>query len=67
MTVLQLAAGLFAVYMLARHVPLAYRALRRGGEGGGAGRAVVPIANVILAVAILAVAVKGLVGALARR
>ncbi len=67
MTVLQLAAGLFAIYMLVRHVPLAYRALHRGGEGGRAGRAVVPIANVILAVAILAVAVKGLVGALARR
>jgi hypothetical protein len=67
MTVLQLAAGLFAVYMLVRHVPLAYRALRGGAERGRTGRAVVPIANVILAVAILAVAVKGLVGALARR
>jgi hypothetical protein len=65
--VLQIAAGLFAVYMLARHVPLAVRALRAGPEGRRPGRAVVPVANVLLAVAILVVAVRGLAGALIRR
>lgn len=63
---LQVVAGLFAVYMLVRHVPLAVRALRGGGEHR-AGRAVVPIVNVLLALAILAVAVKGLAGALITR
>jgi hypothetical protein len=63
---LQLAAGLFAVYMLARHVPLAVRALGRSGERRP-GRAIVPIVNVLLALAILAVAVKGLAGALISR
>lgn len=66
--VLQAAAGLFALYMLVRHVPLALRALRaRDGEGRRMGRAVVPILNVLLALAILAVAVKGLAGAYIRR
>ena len=67
MAVLQLAAGLFAVYMLARHVPLALRALRGGPEGRRPLQATVALANVLLAVAILAVAVKGLAGALIRR
>jgi len=65
--VLQIAAGLFAVYMLARHVPLALRALRGGPGGRRPARAVVPVANVLLAIAILVVAVKGLAGALIRR
>ncbi|HVO19383.1 MAG TPA: hypothetical protein VMU15_09015 [Anaeromyxobacter sp.] len=65
--VLQIAAGLFAVYMLARHVPIALRALRGGPDGRRPARAVVPVANVLLAIAILVVAVKGLAGALIRR
>ncbi len=60
---LQVAAGLFAVYMLVRHVPLALRALSRSEEHQP-GRAIIPILNVLLALAILAVAVKGLAGAL---
>lgn len=63
---LQVAAGLFAVYMLVRHVPLALRALRRSEEHRP-GRAIIPILNVLLALAILAVAVKGLAGALITR
>jgi len=65
--VLQVAAGLFAVFMLVRHVPLALRALRRGDDEHRGGRAIVPILNVLLAVAILAMAVKGLAGALISR
>jgi hypothetical protein len=66
--ILQAAAGLFALYMLARHVPRAARALRaRDGEGRRMGRAIIPILNVVLALAILVVAVKGLAGALIRR
>jgi hypothetical protein len=66
--ILQAAAGLFALYMLARHVPLAIRALRaRDGEERRMGRAIIPILNVAVALAILAVAVKGLAGALIRR
>ena len=65
---LQVAAGLFAIYMLARHAPQAVRALRTAAPGERRmGRAVVPILNVIIALAILVVAVKGLVGALIRR
>jgi hypothetical protein len=66
--VLEAAAGLFALYMLARQVPLAAGALRaRDGEGHRTGRAIIPILNVVLALAILVVAVKGLAGALIRR
>jgi hypothetical protein len=66
--ILQAAAGLFALYMLARHVPLAVRALQgRGADGRRTGRALIPILNVLLALAILVVAVKGLAGALIRR
>ena len=64
---LEVAAGLFAVFMLVRHVPLALRTLRRGESDHPAGRAIVPILNVLLAVAILAMAVKGLAGALISR
>jgi hypothetical protein len=63
---LQVAAGLFAIYMLARHVPLALRALR-SSEERRPGRTIIPILNVVLALAILAVAVKGLAGALITR
>jgi Zn-dependent protease len=66
--VLQVAAALFAAYMLSRHVPLALRALRRPrGEGARVGRAIVPVVNILLALVILAVAVKGLAGALISR
>jgi len=64
---LEVAAGLFAVFMLVRHVPLALRILRRGENDHPAGRAIVPFLNVLLAVAILAMAVKGLAGALISR
>jgi hypothetical protein len=69
---LKLAAGLlallFALFMLARNGLLVLAALR-GVEPGERrkGRAVIPILNVLLALAILVVAVKGLVGALIRR
>ncbi len=66
MPILQTAAGLFAVYMLVRYVPAAMRALRRS-EDQRPGRAVVPILNVLLALAILALAVKGLAGLLISR
>jgi len=65
--VLQIAVGLFALYMLVRHVPLALRALRGGPDGRRPARALVPVANVLLAIAILALAVKGLAGVLIRR
>jgi len=69
---LKVAAGLlallFALFMLARN-GLLVLAVLRGGEPDERrkGRAVIPILNVLLALAILAVAVKGLVGALIRR
>ncbi len=61
---LQLAAGLFAVVMLARHVPRFILALRERAEDR-TGRVFVHAVNVllalaILATAILAVAMKGL-------
>ena len=64
---LQIAVGLFALYMLVRYVPLASRGLRRRGADGGAGRALIPLLNVLLAVGLLALAVKGLAGAFIRR
>lgn len=57
------AAALFAVYMIARHAPRAVAALR-GPRGADRPRPLVPLLNVGLAVAILAVAVKGLARAL---
>lgn len=68
---LQVAAGLFALVMLVRHVPPAVRLLR-SEEPDRVGRAIVHITNVvlalaILAVAILAVAVKGHGGTLISR
>jgi hypothetical protein len=71
MLLLQVAAGLFALVMLARHLPLALRALRDWNDDR-TGRAIVHLANVLLALAILAVAVlsvvvKGLAGSLISR
>ncbi len=54
----------FAVYMLVRHGPRALRLVR--GEGSRAA-AVVEVLNVVLAVAILAVAMKGIMGRLISR
>lgn len=62
MSALHVLAALFAAYMLVRHVPGARAVLR--GEGRGRPMAIVSIVNVLLAVAILAFAVKGLVGGL---
>ena len=57
-------AALFAVYMLVRHLPRAVRLARSPEHRSGA---LIPLANVVLAVAILAAAVKGIVGALISR
>jgi hypothetical protein len=61
---LNVAAGLFALYMLARHVPRALRALRAPPDGRPPGGAIVPIVNVVLALAILAMAVTWLAAGL---
>ncbi len=57
-------AALFAVYMLARHAP---RAVRLLGSPEGRAAATIPIVNILLAVAILAFAVKGLAASLIPR
>ncbi len=54
-------AAAFAVFMLVRHAPRALRLVR--GEGPRAA-AIVAVLNVALAVAILAIAVKGIMGGL---
>jgi hypothetical protein len=59
---LHVLAAAFAVYMLARHLPGARALVRR--EPGAAPMGIVSVVNVLLAVAILAYAVKGLVGGL---
>ena len=64
MLLLQVAAGLFAVVMLLRHLPPAIQAFRERGEDR-TGRVFVHAVNVLLALAILvtailAVAMKGL-------
>jgi hypothetical protein len=64
MTPLHVLAGLFAAYMLFRHLPGARGLLRREGRRP---MALVSAANVVLALAILAFAVKGLVGGLISR
>ena len=56
--------GLFALFMLVRHGPRAVAVLR--GQGSRA-MGLVSVLNVLLAVAILAVAVKGLVSGLISR
>ncbi len=63
-TVLFALLALYALYMLVRYAP---RALKLAREQGNRAGLVVPLVNVLLAVAILAVAVKGLVGALISR
>ncbi len=65
MITLHAIAGLFALYMLFRHAS-GVRALLRG-EAEGRPMAIVSAVNVVLALAILAVAVRGLVGVLLRR
>jgi hypothetical protein len=58
--------GLFALFMLVRHGPRAVGVLRGTGQGPRA-MGLVSVLNVLLAVAILAVAVKGLVSGLISR
>jgi hypothetical protein len=65
MSTLHVLAALFALYMLVRHLPGA-RALF-GGEPRARPMAIVAAVNVLLALAILAVAVKGLIGGLMSR
>jgi hypothetical protein len=64
-TSLDVVAALFATYMLFRHLPAARGLLRREDRSRPA--AIVAAVNVVLAAAILAVAVKGLVGGLISR
>lgn len=64
MTGLNVLVALFGAFMLVRHGPRALRLLR--GEGPRA-MGIVSLLNVVLAVAILAVAVKGLLGGLISR
>jgi len=61
-TSLHVLAALFALYMLLRHLPGARPLLRR--ETRARPTAIVSAVNVLLALAILAVAVKGLVARL---
>jgi hypothetical protein len=56
MLLLQVAAGLFALVMLARHIPPALRAIRERGQDR-TGRVFLHLANVLLALAILATAI----------
>jgi hypothetical protein len=65
MTALHVLAALFATYMLIRHLPGARALLRR--EGRSRPMALVSAVNVLLAIAILAFAMKGLVGGLISR
>jgi hypothetical protein len=58
-TSLHVLAALFAAYMLVRHLPGAWALLRGGGRGRPL--AVVSAVNVVLALAILGYAVRGLV------
>ncbi len=64
-TSLHVLAALFAAYMLVRHLPGAW-SLARGGARGRP-LAVVSAVNVVLAIAILGYAVRGLLGSLAPR
>lgn len=64
MTALNALFALFAVFMLVRHVPRAARLL---GEGGARANAIVSLLNVVLALGILVMSVKGLAGALISR
>ncbi len=64
MVTFQVLAAAFALYMLVRHAPPAVRALRGRGARSAA---IVPLLNVALAIAILAVAVKGIAARLISR
>jgi hypothetical protein len=61
MTALHAVAAIFASYMLVRHLPAVRALLGRGGRARPP-MAIVSVVNVLLALAILAFAVKGLVG-----
>jgi hypothetical protein len=61
---LHLLVALFAAFMIVRHGPRAVRLLR--GQGPRA-MGIVSLVNVVLAAAILAVAVKGMLGGLISR
>ena len=65
MRTLDVLVGLFAAFMLFRHGTRA-AALLRGGASGRA-MAIVSLVNVVLAVALLVLAVKGVVGGLISR
>ncbi len=64
MKTLDVLVALFAGYMLFRHLP---RALSLRGGGARAPMAFVSLVNVVLAVALLAFAVKGIVTGLMSR
>ncbi len=64
-TTLHVLAALFAAYMLVRHLPGAWALARRRAEGRP--MAMVSAVNVVLALAILGYALRGLVGGLAAR
>jgi hypothetical protein len=63
-TTFHVLAALFAIYMLARHAPRAVRLMR--SPEGRAG-ILIPLVNIVLAMAILAFAVKGLATSLIPR
>jgi hypothetical protein len=65
MRTLDVLVGLFAAFMLFRHIPRALPLLR--GEPRGRAMAVVSLVNVALAIALIALAVKGLTGGLISR
>ncbi len=65
MTSLHVLAALFAAYMLVRHLPGAWALVR--GQGGSRPMAIVSAVNVVLALAILGYAVRGLVAPLLSR
>jgi hypothetical protein len=65
MRALDVLVALFAGFMLVRHVPRAAVLLR--GEPQGRAMAIVSLVNVALAIALLALAVKGMAGRLISR
>jgi hypothetical protein len=65
MRALDVLVALFAGYMLVRHAPRAAALLR--GEHEGRAMAIVSLVNVALAIALLALAVKGMAGRLISR
>lgn len=64
-TTLNLAVALFAAYMLVRHLPGAWALVR--GQARGRPMAMVSVVNVVLALAILGFAVRGLTASLLGR